>query len=94
MPQRPNIEEIARQAGVSRGTVSRVLNEHPAVSDETRQVRLFKLDANGADAIRIPVTLGRRSINSVEVLNGLAPGDRVILSDMSRWDGNDHIRLN
>jgi LacI family transcriptional regulator len=37
MPQRPNIEEIARQAGVSRGTVSRVLNEHPAVSDETRQ---------------------------------------------------------
>src|SRR3954452_17439432 len=37
MPHRPNIEEIARQAGVSRGTVSRVLNEHPAVSDETRQ---------------------------------------------------------
>ena len=37
MSQRPNIEEIARQAGVSRGTVSRVLNEHPSVSDETRQ---------------------------------------------------------
>ncbi len=37
MPQRPNIEEIARQAGVSRGTVSRVLNEHPSVSDETRK---------------------------------------------------------
>ena len=37
MPQRPNIEEIARQAGVSRGTVSRVLNDHPSVSDETRQ---------------------------------------------------------
>ena len=37
MPQRPNIEEIARQAGVSRGTVSRVLNDHPSVSVETRQ---------------------------------------------------------
>ena len=37
MPQRHNIEDIAQLAGVSRGTVSRVLNNHPAVSDETRQ---------------------------------------------------------
>jgi HlyD family secretion protein len=66
----------------------------PALSEQTSQLRLFKLDAGGAQAIRIPVTLGRRSINAVEVLGGLAPGDRVILSDMSRWDGNDHIRLN
>jgi HlyD family secretion protein len=65
----------------------------PALSEQTSQLRLFKLDADGAQAIRIPVTLGRRSINAVEVLGGLAPGDRVILSDMSRWDGNDHIRL-
>ena len=66
----------------------------PALSEQTSQLRLFKLDAGGAQAFRIPVTLGRRSINAVEVLGGLAPGDRVILSDMSRWDGNDHIRLN
>jgi HlyD family secretion protein len=66
----------------------------PALSEQTSQLRLFKLDAGGAQAIRIPVTLGRRSINAVEVLGGLAPGDRVILSDMSRWDGNDRIRLN
>jgi HlyD family secretion protein len=66
----------------------------PAVSETTSQLRLFKLDADGAEASRIPVTLGRRSVNAVEVLSGLAPGDRVILSDMSRWDGNDHIRLN
>ena len=66
----------------------------PALSEQTSQLRLFKLDAGGAEATRIPVTLGRRSINAVEVLGGLAPGDRVILSDMSRWDGNDRIRLN
>jgi HlyD family secretion protein len=66
----------------------------PAVSEATSQLRLFKLDADRAEASRVPVTLGRRSINAVEVLGGLAPGDRVILSDMSRWDGNDHIRLN
>jgi HlyD family secretion protein len=65
----------------------------PALSEQTSQLRLFKLDAGGAEAIRIPVTLGRRSINAVEVLTGLVPGDRVILSDMSRWDGKDHVRL-
>jgi HlyD family secretion protein len=66
----------------------------PAVSEGTSQLRLFKLDAGGVQATRIPVTIGRRSINAVEVLGGLAPGDRVILSDMSRWDGTDHVRLN
>ena len=66
----------------------------PAVSEGTSQLQLFKLDAAGAQAIRTPVTLGRRSINAVEVVGGLAPGDKVILSDMSRWDGNDHVRLN
>lgn len=66
----------------------------PAASEGTSQLRLFKLDAGGAEAIRIPVTFGRRSINAVEVLGGLAAGDRVILSDMSRWDGNDRVRLN
>jgi HlyD family secretion protein len=66
----------------------------PAFSGETNPVRLFKLDAGGTDAVRIPVTLGRRSTNAVEVLNGLSPGDKVILSDMSRWDHNDRIRLN
>jgi HlyD family secretion protein len=65
----------------------------PALSEQTSQLRLFKLDDAGVQAIRIPVTLGRRSINAVEVLDGLAPGDRVILSDMSRWDGNDRVRL-
>jgi HlyD family secretion protein len=66
----------------------------PASSEAASHLQLFKLDADGAEAIRTPVTLGLRSINAVEVLGGLAPGDRVILSDMSRWDGNDHIRLN
>lgn len=66
----------------------------PASSEQTSHLQLFKLDAGGAQAIRVPVTLGRRSINAVEVLGGLAPGDRVILSDMSRWDGSDHVRLN
>jgi HlyD family secretion protein len=42
----------------------------------------------------VPVKLGKTSVNQVEILEGLAPGDQVILSDTSAWDDVDRIRLN
>ena len=54
---------------------------------------LFKLIEDGKVAVRVPVQLGRTSVTTVEVLQGLAAGDRVIVSDMSRWDGVDRVRL-
>jgi HlyD family secretion protein len=56
-------------------------------------VGLFKLIGDGSDAVRVNVKLGRASVNSVEVLDGLNAGDVVILSDMSNWDSYDRIRL-
>ena len=46
------------------------------------------------DAVRTQVQLGRSSVNTIEIVGGLQPGDRVILSDMSPWDSNDRVRLN
>jgi HlyD family secretion protein len=54
---------------------------------------LFKLVDGGRFAVRVPVQLGRTSVTTVEVLQGLEGGDRVIVSDMSRWDGVDRVRL-
>jgi HlyD family secretion protein len=42
----------------------------------------------------VNVRLGRTSVNTVEILGGLQRGDKVIISDMSRWDGNDRVRVN
>lgn len=56
-------------------------------------ISLFKLTADGSDATRVNVKLGRTSVNTVEILQGLQVGDRVILSDMSQWDNYDRIRL-
>ena len=56
-------------------------------------VGLFKLTPDGKEATRVPVRLGRTSVNSVEVLGGLQPGDKVIISDMSRWDGVERVRV-
>lgn len=66
----------------------------PAFGQEKSVVGMFKLDADGLYATRIPVHLGRSSVNTIEVLSGLKPGDRVILSDTSQWDDHDRVRLN
>jgi RND family efflux transporter MFP subunit len=65
----------------------------PALGNENSTVSLFKLSADGKTAVRVPVKIGRASVNSVEVLDGLREGDTVILSDMSRWDNTDKVRL-
>jgi HlyD family secretion protein len=64
----------------------------PAFGQESSTVGLFKLQPNG-EASRVQVKLGRSSVNTVEVLGGLNPGDQVVLSDMSQWDGFERIRL-
>lgn len=54
-------------------------------------IGLFKI--NGDDAIRVAVKLGRSSVSSIEVIEGLEAGDQIILSDMSQWDEYDRVRL-
>ncbi len=54
---------------------------------------LFKVVEAGRYAVRVPVKLGRSSVSTIEVIDGLKVGDTVILSSMSQWDGHDKIRL-
>jgi HlyD family secretion protein len=64
----------------------------PAFGQENSTVGLFKLNADG-EAIRTNVKLGRTSVSQVEIIEGLQPGDQVILSDMSAQDSYDRIRI-
>jgi HlyD family secretion protein len=66
----------------------------PAFGQPNSTVSLFKLDPDGRGASRVQVKFGRASVNTIEVLEGLREGDRVILSDTSQWDSYDRIRLN
>ena len=66
----------------------------PVFGQPNSQVGLFKLDADGKGASRIPVKLGRSSVNTIEIVDGLRIGDQVILSDMSAQDQNPRIQLN
>ena len=66
----------------------------PVFGQEQSVVILFKLDPDNDDAVRTRVSLGRASVSFIEVLDGLQPGDQVVLSDMSQWDTFDRVRLN
>jgi HlyD family secretion protein len=65
----------------------------PAFGADQAVVMLFKKEPDGAGARRVQVRLGRTSVNTVEVVEGLSVGDKVILSDMSAWDAFDRVRL-
>ena len=65
----------------------------PTFGQAGQQVSIFKLVEDGQYAERVTVRLGASSVNEIEVVDGLQPGDIVILSDMSQWDGFDRVRL-
>jgi HlyD family secretion protein len=66
----------------------------PAFGQENSTVGIFKLVNGSSDAVRTPVKLGKSSVNTIEIVSGLQPGDQVILSDTSAWDSHERIRLN
>ena len=65
----------------------------PVHGQSDSSIGIFKLDADGSEASRVNVKLGRSSVNTIEIVSGLNVGDKVILSDMSQWDTYDRIRL-
>jgi HlyD family secretion protein len=79
--------EIMRLASV-------VYMQRPVMGQANSSVSLFKLDPDGKEATRTVVRLGHASVNNTEILEGLKPGDQVILSEMSGQDQNSRIRLN
>lgn len=66
----------------------------PVFGQQNSLVTLFKLDPVSKDANRVQVKLGRSSVNTIEILEGLQIGDQVVLSDMSAWDAHQRIHLN
>ena len=65
----------------------------PAFGQPNSTVTIFRLNDSGKEANRVQVKLGRSSVNNIEILSGLEPGDKVVLSDMSQWDAFNRIRL-
>ncbi len=65
----------------------------PAFGQESSTISMFKLDPTGNGAVRVQVKTGRASVNQIQIDSGLKEGDTVILSDMSRWDNTDRVRL-
>ncbi|HTZ90719.1 MAG TPA: efflux RND transporter periplasmic adaptor subunit [Alloacidobacterium sp.] len=65
----------------------------PAFGNPDSTISLFKYDPDGKTATRVQVKVGKASVTQIQILDGLKEGDRVILSDMSRYDNTDKVRL-
>jgi len=65
----------------------------PVIGQTGSEIRLFKLERNGEQAVRVKVEFGRSSVNTIEIRSGLEPGDKVILSDMTAFKGYDRVTL-
>lgn len=65
----------------------------PAFGQPNSSIGMFKVVEDGDAAVRVQVRVGRTSVNRIEIVDGLVQGDRVILSDMTRWDEVDRVRL-
>jgi multidrug efflux pump subunit AcrA (membrane-fusion protein) len=79
--------EIERLADV-------VSMQRPVFAQPNSTISLFRLSQDEKEATRVQVRIGRVSVQAVEILDGLKPGDKVILSDMTAWDGYDRLRMN
>ena len=65
----------------------------PVQAQAHAQATLFKLSPDGTEAVRVKVRFGRGSVNTLEIVEGLQPGDKVVLSDATPFDGQDRIRI-
>lgn len=65
----------------------------PATGQPQSTVGLFRLVKGTSEAVRVRVRLGQASVSTIEIVEGLGPGDEVVLSDTSAWDAVDRIRL-
>jgi HlyD family secretion protein len=70
-----------------------VYMSRPAFGQENSSITIFKLTADGNEAVRTPIKLGRAAVTTIEVAEGLKPGDQVVLSDMSQYDAYDRVRI-
>lgn len=89
---RPDLSVTAR-IEISRVADTLVLERPAALNDGSKSARLFRLDADGDEAQRVDVTLGRFSARHVEIVSGLKAGDQVILADMTEWVDEPELRI-
>jgi len=70
-----------------------VYMSRPAFGQENSSTTMFKLTPDGTEAVRTPVKLGKAAVTTIQVLDGLKPGDQVVLSDMTLYDSYDRVRI-
>jgi HlyD family secretion protein len=87
--------DLSVEGTVELDRLENVMNSsRPVQGQPDSTIGIYKVVENGRYAVRVPVKLGRSSVTTIEILDGLQVGDRIILSDMSQWDAHPRVKLN
>ena len=87
--------DLGVDGAIQLGRVEDVLQvRRPVKAQPDSTMRIFKLEPGGQEAVRVPVKLGRGSASTMEIVKGLQAGDQVIVSDMSKWNAHERVKLN
>lgn len=81
---------VISELGASRDTL---LAERPIDAREGTISSVFVVAEDGAVLRRVPIAYGRATQSQIEIVSGVSPGDRIVVSDMRAWDGFDRVRL-
>jgi hypothetical protein len=93
LPPGVNVQEPV-DATIATGALTNVVHVgRPVFAESNSRLMLFKLEPDGHTAKKVPVQFGAASVNLIEIKSGLQPGDKVIISDMSQYDGVTAIVL-
>ena len=87
LPPGINLQEQVDGTITVGGLTNVVYVGRPVFGRSNSKVMLFKLEPDGHSAKKVPVQFGATSVNLIEIKSGLQPGDKVIVSDMSQYDG-------
>ena len=86
--------DLAIDAAIEIDRIERAIYvSRPVQASSNQTISLYRLSANGKEAKRVAVRIGRTSFKVVEITNGLSPGDRVVLSDMARFEAHERITI-
>jgi HlyD family secretion protein len=67
--------------------------DRPAAGGAMQRIELFRVEPDGEQAARVGVQLGRASVRSIEIVDGLSEGDRIVVSDTRHWDEYERLRF-
>jgi HlyD family secretion protein len=92
-PERPKLPTVSALTVTISEVGDTLFVERPVDAREDAQASVFVVDDDGTLLRRVPIVYGRASRSLIQIVSGVSPGDRIVVSDMRAWDVFERVQL-